>query len=77
MHEARPAISLFCSRKLTVLRRLTCILRDVCAGASDADAYERYLAHQGLHHPERTLQTRAEFFRSYTNTRWSGITRCC
>ena len=77
MHDARPDISLFCSRKLTLLRRLTRILRDVYAGASDADAYERYLAHQRLHHPERTLQTRAEFFRSYTNTRWSGITRCC
>ena len=77
MPDARLHISPFCGRKLTLLRRLTRILRDVYAGASDAGAYERYLAHQGLHHPERTLQTRAEFFRNYTNTRWSGIMRCC
>jgi uncharacterized short protein YbdD (DUF466 family) len=44
---------------------------------SDDDAYERYLAHQGLHHPLEPLMSRRAFVRDAERRKWSGVSRCC
>ena len=59
------------------LRRLAAAAADVMRGATGADAYDRYLAHQRAHHPRETPLSRAEFFRRETSERWDGVRRCC
>jgi len=45
---------------------------------SGDDAYERYLAHHQLAHPDQRLLSRREFVRRYQHERFSsGPNRCC
>lgn len=45
---------------------------------SGDDAYERYLAHHQLTHPDQPLLSRREFIRRYQYERFSsGPNRCC
>jgi uncharacterized short protein YbdD (DUF466 family) len=77
MHSARRLPSLASANPMAMARRVSRVLRDVCAGAIDSDAYPRYLAHQQLHHPDVAPQSREAFFREHATARWNGITRCC
>ena len=45
--------------------------------ASGDDAYERYLAHQRAHHPEKKPLSRRAFFRLQQERKWSKVSRCC
>ncbi len=65
------------SRLAARLAALCGVLVDVVRGAAGADAYDHYLAHLSRHHPERTPQTREEFFRRELVSRWDGVRRCC
>jgi uncharacterized short protein YbdD (DUF466 family) len=45
---------------------------------SGDDAYERYVAHHQLAHPDQRLLSRREFVRRYQHERFSsGPNRCC
>jgi uncharacterized short protein YbdD (DUF466 family) len=44
---------------------------------SGDDAYERYRAHQALHHPLEPLMSRRAFARDAERRKWSGVSRCC
>ncbi|HMU90339.1 MAG: YbdD/YjiX family protein [Pseudomonadales bacterium] len=44
---------------------------------SGDDAYERYLAHQRLAHPDAAPLDRRAFHRHYQQQRFSGVNRCC
>jgi len=45
---------------------------------SGDDAYERYLAHRRTHGAsEAPPLSRAEFFRTEQQRKWSGVKRCC
>jgi uncharacterized short protein YbdD (DUF466 family) len=44
---------------------------------SGDDAYEQYLAHLRVAHPERTPLARAQFWRDRQVEKWSGVNRCC
>lgn len=57
------------------LRRLWRLLRRL----SGDDAYERYLVHWQRHHAREGQEplTRAAFFRSELERKWSGVKRCC
>jgi uncharacterized short protein YbdD (DUF466 family) len=45
---------------------------------SGDDAYERYLAHHQLAHPDQPLLSRRAFIRRYQHERFSsGPNRCC
>jgi len=52
-------------------------LRDIIAGASGLSAYEQYLTHLRVHHPEVQAMSCEEFFRSNQTARWEGVRRCC
>jgi uncharacterized short protein YbdD (DUF466 family) len=52
-------------------------LRDIVTGASGLSAYEQYLTHLRVHHPEVQAMSREEFFRSNQTARWEGVRRCC
>jgi uncharacterized short protein YbdD (DUF466 family) len=58
---------------MTVLRALWRWLRAV----SGDDAYERYLAHHALAHPDRPPLDRRAFFRRRQDEAWSRVRRCC
>lgn len=40
-------------------------------------AYGTFVAHLRRHHPERTVPTRAEFYRLEVERRWNSVRRCC
>ena len=44
---------------------------------SGDDAYERYCAHQDMHHATQRILTRKEFFDQQQEKKWTGIKRCC
>ena len=44
---------------------------------SGDDAYERYLRHQRLAHPEQPPLDRRAFFRQEQERKWNGVRRCC
>lgn len=44
---------------------------------SGDDAYERYLIHHAVKHPEQTAMSRGEFFRKWQDGKWTGVNRCC
>ncbi len=44
---------------------------------SGDDAYERYLQHQALHHPDETPLCRHAFFKREQQQKWQGVKRCC
>jgi uncharacterized short protein YbdD (DUF466 family) len=54
-------------------RRVT----DFLQGATGEGAYERYCAHLQTAHPDRTIPSRADFFRQGQHERWDGVRRCC
>ncbi len=41
------------------------------------DAYERYLEHQRMHHPDELPLDRAEFYVAELERRWKQVSRCC
>jgi uncharacterized short protein YbdD (DUF466 family) len=41
------------------------------------DAYERYLAHHAVAHPDMPPLDRAMFFKSEQKRKWEGVRRCC
>jgi uncharacterized short protein YbdD (DUF466 family) len=45
--------------------------------ASGDDAYERYLQHMALEHPDRQTMSRSQYFRSCQDRKWNKISRCC
>ena len=45
--------------------------------ASGDDAYERYLEHQALAHPDDPAMSRSQYFRFRQDQKWNRITRCC
>jgi uncharacterized short protein YbdD (DUF466 family) len=45
--------------------------------ASGDDAYERYLQHTSLVHPDRQAMSRSEYFRFCQDQKWNRISRCC
>jgi uncharacterized short protein YbdD (DUF466 family) len=44
---------------------------------SGDDAYERYLVHRALRHPDAPCVSRREFCADEERRKWSGISRCC
>lgn len=44
---------------------------------SGDDAYERYLQHQALHHPDEPPLCRHAFFKREQQQKWQGVKRCC
>ncbi|MEZ0232353.1 MAG: YbdD/YjiX family protein [Methylophilaceae bacterium] len=44
---------------------------------SGDDAYERYLLHHAKHHSGEIAKTKAEFFKEWQDSKWTGIKRCC
>jgi uncharacterized short protein YbdD (DUF466 family) len=54
-------------------RRFWAVLRAVTGD----DAYERYLAHQMLRHPDATPLDRAAFYVAELDRRWKQVSRCC
>jgi uncharacterized short protein YbdD (DUF466 family) len=44
---------------------------------SGDDAYERYLRHHALAHPDETPLSRKAFFRGEQERKWNGVRRCC
>lgn len=41
------------------------------------DAYERYLAHSRVCHPDRVPLDRGAFYASELDRRWKQVNRCC
>jgi uncharacterized short protein YbdD (DUF466 family) len=41
------------------------------------DAYERYLMHRRLAHPDEAALDRSQFYRAELERRWSEPNRCC
>ena len=67
----------FSRAMLTGMRRL---LRDgwgFLRQVSGDDAYDRYLAHMTLAHPDQPVLGRSAYFRSRQEQRWNRISRCC
>ena len=44
---------------------------------SGDDAYERYLQHQALAHPDEPPLCRHAFFKQQQQQKWHGVKRCC
>ena len=44
---------------------------------SGDDAYERYLEHRAVTHPEAPLLSRREFYVGEQQRKWGSINRCC
>lgn len=59
------------------MKRLWTVLRAWAEFLNGDAAYESFVAHQRLHHPERALPSRAAFYRMETDRRWNGVRRCC
>ena len=45
--------------------------------ATGDDAYERYLRHQALAHPDEAPLDRKSFFQREQERKWNGVKRCC
>ncbi len=45
--------------------------------ASGDDAYERYLLHCEIYHPEQIPLNRKAFFKQEQERKWEGVKRCC
>ncbi|MDD3650443.1 YbdD/YjiX family protein [Immundisolibacter sp.] len=58
---------------MNALRALWRWLRAV----SGDDAYERYLVHHALAHPDRPPLDRRAYFRRCQDEVWSRLRRCC
>ncbi|MBN8444148.1 MAG: YbdD/YjiX family protein [Gammaproteobacteria bacterium] len=58
---------------LAALKKAWRLIREL----SGDDAYERYLRHQILHHPEETPLSRQAFFQQEQHRKWHGVKRCC
>jgi uncharacterized short protein YbdD (DUF466 family) len=58
-------------------RRLLWIAWRFLRRASGDDAYERYLQHMALKHPDREAMSRSQYFRSSQDQKWNKISRCC
>ena len=44
---------------------------------SGDDAYERYLAHRAMAHPEGPVPSRRQFYIDEQRRKWGTINRCC
>lgn len=44
---------------------------------SGDDAYERYLQHSAVYHPDETPLNRKDYFKREQSRKWDGIWRCC
>lgn len=44
---------------------------------SGDDAYERYLRHHVLVHPDEVPLDRKSFFQREQERKWNGVKRCC
>ena len=44
---------------------------------SGDDAYERYLQHRAVYHPDEPLLSRQDYFKREQSRKWDGIRRCC
>lgn len=44
---------------------------------SGDDAYERYLGHHAMAHPDDAPLSRKEFFKREQERKWNGVRRCC
>jgi uncharacterized short protein YbdD (DUF466 family) len=44
---------------------------------SGDDAYERYLQHQAMNHPDEQPLCRHAFFKQAQQQKWHGVKRCC
>lgn len=58
---------------LAALKKAWQLIREL----SGDDAYERYLHHQKLHHPDETPLSRQAFFQQEQHRKWHGVKRCC
>ena len=58
---------------LNKLQRGWKLLREL----SGDDAYERYLRHQAMHHPDEPPLCRHAFFKQQQQQKWHGVKRCC
>jgi len=56
-----------------VLKRLWRYIRH----ASGDDAYERYLRHCEVYHPDDEPLARKAYFKQQQRRKWEGIRRCC
>jgi uncharacterized short protein YbdD (DUF466 family) len=41
------------------------------------DAYERYLQHCEVFHPDQVPLSRKDYFKQEQSRKWDGIRRCC
>lgn len=57
----------------TAMRKAWRVLREI----SGDDAYERYVQHHALAHPDTPPLDRATFFRTEQKRKWEGVRRCC
>lgn len=58
-------------------RTVAARIRDIVTGASGLAAYEHYLSHLQMHHPDTRPMSREAFFRAEVAARWEGVRRCC
>lgn len=58
---------------LSKLQRGWKLLREL----SGDDAYERYLQHQAINHPDEPPLCRHAFFKQQQQQKWHGVKRCC
>ena len=58
---------------LAALKKAWQLIREL----SGDDAYERYLRHQILHHPEETPLSRQAFLQQEQHRKWHAVKRCC
>lgn len=56
-----------------ILKKCWALLRQL----SGDDAYERYLRHQRLTHPDETPLDQKAFFQREQERKWNGVKRCC
>jgi len=45
--------------------------------ATGDDAYERYVAHQRVHHAEEAVLDRRAYYLTEQQRKWTGVKRCC
>jgi uncharacterized short protein YbdD (DUF466 family) len=59
------------------VRRGLAALWSVIRTLSGDDAYERYLAHTRVQHPDAEPLSRREFYDRRQRDKWQGVSRCC
>jgi uncharacterized short protein YbdD (DUF466 family) len=57
----------------TFIKKCWALLRQL----SGDDAYERYLRHQAMAHPDEEPLDRKSFFQREQDRKWQGVKRCC